>query len=411
MIILNVLTCESVIFIFVKNFFFGIIDIFSFHGINIDSIKGCFSYLEARGNLERADSSLYSKNIERSDNIKSSASINPINNKDKHWLLRVFRFLDINNLRPFEVKFIPYTLPSILSYGQPEDVTPDFETKGNTVNPDYISTKSSSDIAIIDNTCSATSLVSTCSDILPVSTCSARLPVYRSYFNISPLINEIDNLVSDYTIGLAQDPYDDGLLRAGISEELQGGVFDPEREFLFRVEDPFPIVLDYNNNFLTYKDISIRLTVYRELISNNNKNLDFGGTRANILRNHFSSQYNPRLSESLASNFFYIYTPEYQRQELQAFISNNSNSNIELLQRIAVIEYPTTITELKSKLIYKTGNLMREFLLLKKAYNCVVSDDFSATDKLYYDIWQYRQIQLSENIKMLVQERPLNRYI
>ena len=82
---------------------------------------------EGNGNLKS------SVGEEGNGNLKNSVGTNPIDTKP--WILKVFRFLDINNLRSYGVKFQPYSLPKIITFDQSQLV--DIETKASTLDPDY----------------------------------------------------------------------------------------------------------------------------------------------------------------------------------------------------------------------------------------------------------------------------------
>lgn len=89
----------------------------------------------------------------------------------------------------------------------------------------------------------------------------------------------------------------------------------------------------------------------------------------------------------------------------------NSPWYAEMFERISLM-YPSTIPELKSNTALELTYFMREFILLRGAYNCVISSNplnNSDTDKLYYNIWQKRQIRMNlHDLSALIEGRKLN---
>lgn len=453
---------------------------------NIINMDNCYNI---QTSLNIKPLGLYLDDHWTSDDLNRSVdtySINtnpPINTKDKPLILRVFRFLDINNLCSFKKKFQPFNLPSILNSNQSESII-DIETNEKYLNSQYKSnivpthecvlvsqnseknitnyilgdsrlTKFSQNIVIKDSICSSRSPsispVSTCSIISPVSNnvnsdnqeliklinklsyyyfssykntpfvFIVNIPVnpnitteasnysdtlmedYTRDFNMLELIKQTDSIISKYKQGGQLPGNKDTWMLDQLAALLQPEL-DLEGEFLDGIKEKLPVVLDYDNNFLTIKDKSIRLTELSNLILDNNNRVNMGGADIDILRNHFKAQ-----EDSNSNNEFFRYlkvgvvTEDIQKEEIKKLESSEYYSPKML--NIIIEHYPTTITELKTGLINLTSTMMREFWLLKNAYNCVISNNYSVKDKSYYDTWQVRQIILENLIDSAVKGR------
>lgn len=210
-----------------------------------------------------------------------------------------------------------------------------------------------------------------------------------SDFNISELVNEINNIISKLTSGGGPEPPQDPIFNNAMLSEIEESDIDPEHRFVFWYKDSYPIKVNYEENLLTIKDINISITELNSRILDHNKRIDMGSSDWDNIRNYINNNQKP-LIDALTDICYRSYTPETLNLLIENLDKNDQYYDHKL--NGTRLFYPTNIPELRHTLGWWTGHMISEFKLLNKAYNCIILNDSSDEDKLCYDIWQKRQI-------------------